>query len=51
MDVVYAWCTGASFEVICGMTDIFEGSIIRYSNCFVLLSINHITFKITYFYF
>lgn len=29
MDVVYAWCKGASFSQICKMTDIFEGSIIR----------------------
>ncbi|XP_015178986.1 PREDICTED: superkiller viralicidic activity 2-like 2 [Polistes dominula] len=29
MDVVYAWCKGASFLQICKMTDIFEGSIIR----------------------
>lgn len=29
MDVVYAWCKGASFSKIVGMTDIFEGSIIR----------------------
>nr|XP_012141644.1 PREDICTED: superkiller viralicidic activity 2-like 2 isoform X2 [Megachile rotundata] len=29
MDVVYAWCKGASFLKICKMTDIFEGSIIR----------------------
>uniref|UniRef100_A0A6V7KYP6 Helicase ATP-binding domain-containing protein n=1 Tax=Bracon brevicornis TaxID=1563983 RepID=A0A6V7KYP6_9HYME len=29
MDVVYAWCKGASFLQICRMTDIFEGSIIR----------------------
>ncbi|XP_057320277.1 exosome RNA helicase MTR4 [Microplitis mediator] len=29
MDVVYAWCKGASFFQICKMTDIFEGSIIR----------------------
>ena len=25
MDVVYAWCTGATFAEICKMTDIFEG--------------------------
>ena len=25
MDVVYAWCNGASFGQICKMTDIFEG--------------------------
>ncbi|KAL3868895.1 hypothetical protein ACJMK2_041651 [Sinanodonta woodiana] len=29
MDVVNAWCKGASFAQICKMTDIFEGSIIR----------------------
>ncbi|XP_063225219.1 exosome RNA helicase MTR4 [Bacillus rossius redtenbacheri] len=29
MDVVYAWCNGASFLELCKMTDIFEGSIIR----------------------
>lgn len=29
MDVVYAWCKGATFLQICKMTDIFEGSIIR----------------------
>ncbi|KAJ3090361.1 ATP-dependent RNA helicase mtr4 [Quaeritorhiza haematococci] len=29
MDVVYAWCQGATFATICKMTDIFEGSIIR----------------------
>lgn len=29
MDVVLAWCRGASFSAICKMTDIFEGSIIR----------------------
>ncbi|XP_045157858.2 exosome RNA helicase MTR4-like [Mercenaria mercenaria] len=29
MDVVHAWCSGASFFEICKMTDIFEGSIIR----------------------
>lgn len=26
MDVVYAWCKGASFLQICKMTDIFEGT-------------------------
>ena len=25
MDVVHAWCNGASFSQICKMTDIFEG--------------------------
>ncbi|KAL4230220.1 Exosome RNA helicase MTR4 [Mactra antiquata] len=29
MDVVHAWCSGASFFEICKMTEIFEGSIIR----------------------
>lgn len=29
MDVVHAWCSGATFLQICKMTDIFEGSIIR----------------------
>jgi len=29
MDVCYTWCKGAKFSEICGMTDIFEGSIIR----------------------
>lgn len=29
MDVVLAWCKGASFLNLCKMTDIFEGSIIR----------------------
>lgn len=29
MDVVAAWCRGATFGEICKMTDIFEGSIIR----------------------
>jgi len=29
MDVVFAWCQGNSFAKICGMTDVFEGSIIR----------------------
>eukprot|EP00160_Parvularia_atlantis_P000653 Unigene10529_Nuclearia_a/m.32198 Unigene10529_Nuclearia_a/g.32198 ORF Unigene10529_Nuclearia_a/g.32198 Unigene10529_Nuclearia_a/m.32198 type:complete len:509 (-) Unigene10529_Nuclearia_a:66-1592(-) len=29
MDVVYQWCKGAKFAHIIGMTDIFEGSIIR----------------------
>eukprot|EP00877_Chromochloris_zofingiensis_P012613 jgi/Chrzof1/7605/Cz02g29270.t1 len=29
MDVIYAWSTGKGFAEICGMTDIFEGSIIR----------------------
>lgn len=29
MDVVYAWCNGASFSDLCKMTEIFEGSVIR----------------------
>lgn len=29
VDVVYAWCQGASFSQICKMTSIYEGSIIR----------------------
>lgn len=29
MDVVLAWCKGASFLQLCKMTDVFEGSIIR----------------------
>lgn len=29
MDVLHAWCKGATFLQICKMTDIFEGSIIR----------------------
>lgn len=29
MDIVLAWCKGASFSALCKMTDIFEGSIIR----------------------
>ncbi|KAK3602043.1 hypothetical protein CHS0354_021137 [Potamilus streckersoni] len=29
MDIVNAWCKGASFAQICKMTEIFEGSIIR----------------------
>ena len=32
MDVVYAWCNGATFSQICKMTDIFEGKYdINYS--------------------
>lgn len=34
MDVVYAWCKGASFLQICKMTDIFEGTIRLYYNYF-----------------
>jgi ATP-dependent RNA helicase DOB1 len=29
MDVIHAWSKGASFGEVCGMTTIFEGSIIR----------------------
>jgi len=29
MDVIYNWSKGASFQKICDMTDIFEGSVIR----------------------
>lgn len=29
MDVIFAWSKGESFGKICGMTDMFEGSIIR----------------------
>ncbi|KAK9838518.1 hypothetical protein WJX81_004706 [Elliptochloris bilobata] len=29
MDIIHAWSRGATFEQICKMTDIFEGSIIR----------------------
>eukprot|EP01126_Amoeba_proteus_P065124 TRINITY_DN9202_c1_g1_i4.p1 TRINITY_DN9202_c1_g1~~TRINITY_DN9202_c1_g1_i4.p1 ORF type:complete len:349 (-),score=94.66 TRINITY_DN9202_c1_g1_i4:103-1098(-) len=29
IEVVYQWCKGANFSTICGMTSIFEGSIIR----------------------
>lgn len=29
MDVVLAWCKGATFSQICKMTEIYEGSIIR----------------------
>ncbi|RKP03550.1 hypothetical protein CXG81DRAFT_9419 [Caulochytrium protostelioides] len=29
MEVVYAWCQGTRFSLICKMTDAFEGSIIR----------------------
>nr|XP_023026843.1 superkiller viralicidic activity 2-like 2 isoform X1 [Leptinotarsa decemlineata]XP_023026844.1 superkiller viralicidic activity 2-like 2 isoform X2 [Leptinotarsa decemlineata] len=29
MDVVFAWCNGSPFKDICGMTEIFEGSIVR----------------------
>ena len=29
MDVVHAWCRGVKFAKLCGMTDVFEGNIIR----------------------
>lgn len=29
MEVVYAWCNGATFTQICKMTDVYEGSLIR----------------------
>jgi len=29
IEVMFAWCKGASFAEICKMTDVFEGSIIR----------------------
>lgn len=29
MDVIYSWSKGATFAEVCGLTDIFEGSIIR----------------------
>ena len=32
MTVVYAWSKGSSFNEICHMTDLFEGSIIRVRN-------------------
>ncbi len=28
MDVVFAWCKGATFSDICKMTDLFEGELI-----------------------
>ena len=31
MDVIYAWCKGATFLQICKMTDIFEGNVYVYS--------------------
>jgi hypothetical protein len=30
MDAIYQWSKGASFGTICEVTDIMEGSIIRY---------------------
>tara|TARA_B110001452_G_scaffold229680_1_gene205658 strand:- start:297 stop:2612 length:2316 start_codon:yes stop_codon:yes gene_type:complete len=29
INVIYAWCGGATFGELCGMCDLFEGSIIR----------------------
>ncbi|KAI5359996.1 Putative helicase, rRNA-processing arch domain, P-loop containing nucleoside triphosphate hydrolase [Septoria linicola] len=29
MEVVFAWCNGATFAEICKMTDVYEGSLIR----------------------
>jgi len=29
MEAVYQWCNGAKFQDICGLTSVFEGSIIR----------------------
>ena len=29
MDVIYQWSKGVTFQEVCDMTDIFEGSIIR----------------------
>ncbi|KAI5949309.1 MTR4 [Candida jiufengensis] len=29
MEVVFAWCKGATFTQICKMTDVYEGSLIR----------------------
>ncbi|KAK4958330.1 ATP-dependent RNA helicase mtr4 [Elasticomyces elasticus] len=29
MEVVFAWCGGASFATICKMTEVYEGSLIR----------------------
>lgn len=34
MDVIHAWSKGASFAEICEMTDLFEGSIVRYDDSF-----------------
>ena len=28
MDVVNAWCSGATFLQICKMTDVFEGNVV-----------------------
>ena len=29
LNVIYAWCNGATFAELCGQCDLFEGSIIR----------------------
>ena len=29
MNVVYAWCNGATFDELCSMVELFEGSIVR----------------------
>lgn len=29
MDVVYAWCRGATFAELCKSTEVYEGSLIR----------------------
>ena len=31
MDVVHAWCCGATFSQICKMTDVFEGKLTSFS--------------------
>jgi ATP-dependent RNA helicase DOB1 len=33
IDVVHAWCKGASFLQLCKMTTIFEGNDIALCNC------------------
>jgi hypothetical protein len=35
MDIVAAWCRGASFGDICKMTDLFEGTFNWFINIFV----------------
>ena len=37
MDVVHAWCKGATFAQICRMTDIFEGQSVCLSHTHVVL--------------
>ena len=34
MDIVHEWCKGATFLNICKMTDMFEGSIIRFEQTY-----------------